>query len=89
QLTKTARVFRLKSLVMKLYRALLVLEVINRLLQRNPEKRIARLEVVLAEKEQEIEGIKAEIAFLSEKIRLKSLPAAELPAPQSPDRKAA
>lgn len=89
QLTKTARVFRLKSLVIKLYRALLVLEVINRILHRNPEKRIARLEVVLAEKEREIEGIKAEMAFLSEKIVLKSLQDAENPTQQSITRKAA
>lgn len=89
QLSKTARVFRLKSLVMKLYRALLVLEVINRVLQRNPEKRIARLEVVLAEREQEIEGIKAEMAFLTERMALKSLPAAENPTQQTITRKAA
>ncbi|WP_339729180.1 hypothetical protein [uncultured Gimesia sp.] len=89
QLTKTARVFRLKSLVIKLYRALLVLEVISRVLQRNPEKRIERLEVVLAEKEREIEGIKAEMAFLTEKIALKSLPATDSPAPLSTTRKAA
>ena len=89
QLTKTARVFRLKSLVMKLYRALLVLEVINRILHRNPEKRIARLEVVLAEKEREIEGIKAEMILLTEKLALKSLPETESPTQQSTARKAA
>jgi voltage-gated potassium channel len=89
QLSKTARVFRLKSLVMKLYRALLVLEVINRILQRNPEKRIARLEIVLAEKESEIEGIKAEIAFLSEKAALKALPADDNVTSQPANRKAA
>ncbi|MCH9655497.1 MAG: hypothetical protein K0U86_06110 [Planctomycetes bacterium] len=68
QLTKTARVFRIKSLVLKLYRALLLLEIVNRLLQRNPEKRIIRLETILLEKEKEITDIKEEIAFLSERI---------------------
>ncbi|WP_298869127.1 hypothetical protein [uncultured Gimesia sp.] len=67
-LLKTTRVFRLKSLVLKLYRALLILEIVNRLLQRNPEKRISRLEAILLEKEKEITDIKEEIAFLSERI---------------------
>ena len=82
QLTKTARVFRIKSLVLKLYRALLVLEVINRLLQRNPEKRIIRLEAILLEKEKEIADIKEEIAFLSERIPINSQPVSELPIQQ-------
>jgi len=72
QLTKTFRVFRIKSLVLKLYRAMLVLEVINRILQRNPEKRIIRLEATLLEKEKEITVIKEEIAFLAAKISTKS-----------------
>ncbi|QDT92026.1 hypothetical protein [Gimesia algae] len=77
-LLKSARVFRLKSLVMKLYRALLMLEVINRLLQRNPEKRITRLEAQLLEKEREINEIKTEIAMLSDRIALKSLSICEV-----------
>jgi hypothetical protein len=47
--------------------------VINRILHRNPEKRIARLEEMLIEKEHEIEAIKTEMALLSERIALKSL----------------
>jgi len=77
QFTKTARVFRIKSLVMKLYRALLVLEIINRLLQRNPEKRIAKLEQLLTEKEAEMAAIRSEIDLLSEKIAANSLIEAE------------
>ncbi|MCA9020241.1 hypothetical protein [Gimesia sp.] len=72
-LLRSARMFRLKSLVMKLYRALLMLDVINRLLQRNPEKRITRLESLLQEKEREIEEIKSEIAMLSDRININSL----------------
>lgn len=89
QVTKTARVFRLRSLVMKLYRALLVLEVVTRLLHRNPEKRIARLEVMLAEKEQEIQRIKDEMTLLEEKIALKALPDAETELTQPLHKKAA
>ncbi len=89
QLTKTARVFRIKSLVMKLYRALLVLEVVSRLLQRNPEKRITRLQELLQEKELEIAGIKKEIAFLSERISIKTLPVSEASEPQRNRKKAA
>jgi len=89
QLTKSARVFRIKSLVMKLYRALLVLEVVSRLLQRNPEKRIARLEVLLAEKEHEIDEIKSEISFLADRISMKTLPVAEIIIEPQNKRKAA
>tara|TARA_R110002111_G_scaffold258083_1_gene326871 strand:- start:118707 stop:119615 length:909 start_codon:yes stop_codon:yes gene_type:complete len=89
QLTKTARVFRIKSLVMKLYRALLVLEVVSRLLQRNPEKRITRLQELLQEKELEMAGIKKEIAFLSERISIKTLPVSETSEPQQNRKKAA
>ncbi|MFK7779223.1 MAG: hypothetical protein QM501_14050 [Gimesia sp.] len=78
QLTKTFRVFRIKSLALKLYRAMLVLEVIKRILQRNPEKRILRLEATLLEKEKEITVIKEEIVFLAEKISTKTWPAPEL-----------
>jgi len=88
-LTKSARVFRIKSLVMKLYRALLVLEVVSRLLQRNPEKRIARLEVLLAEKEHEIDEIKSEISFLADRISMKTLPVAEIIIEPQNKRKAA
>lgn len=73
QLARSARIFRLKSLVMKLYRALLILEIVNRFLHRNPEKRIARLEELLIEKEHEMEAIRAEMALLSERIALNSL----------------
>ncbi|WP_417392750.1 hypothetical protein [Gimesia sp.] len=76
-LLKSARMFRLKSLIMKLYRAALMLDVINRLLQRNPEKRIARLETLLMEKEREITAIRTEMALLSDKIKLKSLSVCE------------
>lgn len=76
-LLKTARAFRIKSLITKLYRALLVLEVVDRLLQRNPEKRIRRLETLLLEKEKEITEIKEEINFLSERILMNTLPTPE------------
>jgi hypothetical protein len=88
-LLKTVRVFRIKSLVLKLYRALLVLEVVNRLLQRNPEKRIMRLQELLQQKTQEIDGIENEIAFLSERISMKSLPVSEISESPKNQRKAA
>lgn len=74
QLTKSARIFRIKSLIMKLYRSLLVLEVINRFMQYKPEKRIARLESLLVEKEQEMEEIRKEITFLTAKCSNAPLP---------------
>lgn len=61
-LSKTVRIYRLRGLLMKLYRAALVLEVIERLLRPDPQKRLEQLRMALVEKESEIDRIRAEIS---------------------------
>jgi len=64
QLSRVARVYRLRGLSMRMFRGILVLGVIHRLLQGKPEKRLPRLREQLAEKEAEIERLRAEIVEL-------------------------
>lgn len=61
-LSKTARVYRMRGSLMRLYRALLLFEVLERVLRRTPEQRLARLQALLAEKEAEIADLKALVA---------------------------
>jgi hypothetical protein len=64
KLTRTARLFRLRGLVMRAWRALLILEIVDRLLHRDPHKRLDLLKSQLEEKQQEIEALREEIAQL-------------------------
>jgi len=64
QLARLVRVYRLRGLSMRIFRALLLLEVLNRLLPVAKEKRLARLRNSLAEKEHEIEHLRRQIATL-------------------------
>lgn len=84
QLTKTARMYRMRGVLMKLYRAVLLLDVIDRLLRGGPEQKLPRLRETLAEKEREIAELRQEITEL-EAIVGTVAPAAEAP----PIRKAA
>jgi len=61
QLGRTVRVFRLRGLLMRVYRGVLVLDVIDRLLRIKPERRLPRLEEALAEKQLEIDELRKEI----------------------------
>lgn len=63
-LAKTARAYRLRGLLMRTYRAFLVLEVIQRLLRPDPQKRLAQLREILAEKEAELEELRSEMRRL-------------------------
>lgn len=64
QLTKTTRVFRMRGALMRTYRAILVLDVIDRIVRGKPEIRLSRLQEALAEKELELEEIRKEIQEL-------------------------
>jgi voltage-gated potassium channel len=67
-LAKSARMFRLRGMLMRVYRALLMFEVIERLINRNPSKRIAKLQASVAEKEREIDLLRAEIHKLEQSV---------------------
>ena len=68
QLARTARLYRMRGLLLRAFRALLVLEVINRIIGADPEKRLARLEEQLAEREEECAELREKITLLMKQI---------------------
>jgi hypothetical protein len=63
-LTKMIRLYRLRGLAMRVFRAVLLLELLNRVLRVTPEKKLDRLREQLREKEKEAEALRCEIAAL-------------------------
>ena len=64
QLAKMGRIYRMRGLGLKLFRALLLFEVVNRVLRITPEKQLAKLEAQRDEHLEELEEMDAEIAEL-------------------------
>ena len=64
QLTKVGRMYRMRGLAIKVFRALLLFEVINRMLRISPERKLRRLQENLAEKMQEVDSIREQITAL-------------------------
>lgn len=64
QLTKMSRIYRMRGLVAKSIRALMVLEVMHRLFNVSPEKRIDKLNMKLADLEEEASEIRSQIKQL-------------------------
>ena len=67
QLTRTARVYRMRGLLLKAWHSLLLLDAIDRIVRGSPEARLTKLHTMLAEKEQELQQIRDEIRRLQEK----------------------
>jgi len=72
KLGRTARVFRLRGLAMRAWRAVLILEIVDRLMHRDPVKRLKMMEDQLAEKEAESTILRNEIALLKIAIETKA-----------------
>lgn len=64
QVAKMVRAYRLRGVAMRGFRALLVLELLHRLLRSTPERRIGKLEKLRAEKLRELEDIDEQIENL-------------------------
>lgn len=64
QLARTLRVFRLRGTAMRLWRAILLLEVIDRVIGGAPEKRLAKLRDQLEIKQREVADLQDEVARL-------------------------
>ena len=64
QLAKMGRIYRMRGLGMKLFRALLLFEVVNRVLRITPEKQLSKLETLREEHLEELDEMDAEIAEL-------------------------
>lgn len=69
QLSRLGRVYRLRALVMKLWRAFLVLGLVQRLTGQTPEKRLRRLRELLAAKLDEVKELEQEIAQLEAQVQ--------------------
>jgi voltage-gated potassium channel len=63
-LARLSRVYRLRGLSMRFFRAILLLGFVNRLIPVKRETRLARLRVELAEKEHELAELRRQIALL-------------------------
>jgi hypothetical protein len=63
-LTKMIRLYRLRGLAMRVFRAVLLFELLNRVLRVTPEKKLHRLREQLREKEKEAESLRHEITAL-------------------------
>ncbi len=68
RLSRTARAFRMRGLALRVWRALLLLEVVDRLIHRDLDKKLAKLESQLLEKEAEVEQLRELIEQLRRKI---------------------
>jgi hypothetical protein len=64
QLASLGRIYRLRGLLLKLWRAILLLEVLHRLIGNRKEKRLERLRELLTAKLDEVADLKQEIAQL-------------------------
>lgn len=66
KLSKMGRVFRMRGLLMKTLRALMLFEVINRLLRVTPEKKLAKLKATYKDRLEDLEELKSEIDELEQ-----------------------
>ena len=70
QLSRVVRVYRLRGVAMRAFRALMLLEVVHRLMRTKPEDRLRRLEGQYAEKQQELVELEEEIQELAARFSL-------------------
>lgn len=64
QVSRLTRVYRLRGVALRGWRALVLLEVVQRLLHSSPEKRIRQLEEICIEKERELKYLREQIQHL-------------------------
>lgn len=64
QLANTSRAYRLRGLLMKTWRALLVISVVQRVVEGTPERRLEKLRETCRERELELADLRAQIAEL-------------------------
>lgn len=74
RLTETARIYRMKGVSMRAWKALLVLDIVKRLLQGGPAQRLAKLEKLIEQKETELAALRSEQAFLQHQIAPATVP---------------
>jgi hypothetical protein len=83
RLGRMSRLYRLRGLAIRAFRALLLLDVITRLIGRSPQKQLCKLLVILAEKEAEVADLRKEIARLETMIAIQAKEAASPAVPET------
>ncbi|TWT33080.1 hypothetical protein [Blastopirellula retiformator] len=76
QVTKASRIYRLRGLALRFWRGIIALDMLSRLMQLDDDRRIEMLEELVAEKEEELEKIREQIAELETRVESKSKVAA-------------
>jgi len=77
QLAKMGRVYRMRGLGMKLLKALLLFEIVSRVLRITPEKKLQKLNQLRDECLEELDEVEADILELEKMLRYSSLIAAK------------
>ena len=72
QLSRTAKIYRMRGLAMRTWRAVVTLDVIDMLLRRDPTYRIDKLESQIIEKQLEIEHLEHELEQVRQKVALRA-----------------
>lgn len=70
QLTRTAKIYRMRGLALRMWRAIVALEVIDALLRRDPEQKMEKLKIRIEEKQEEIDHLRQELARIKAKTLL-------------------
>jgi uncharacterized coiled-coil protein SlyX len=68
QVTKVGRAYRLRGLSSRMFRGVLVMDLVQRFIERDPHKQLEKLREQLAERESEIEQLRATIERLETKV---------------------
>lgn len=72
QVTKATRIYRLRGLALRVWRGIVALDMLSRLMRLDPQRRIDLLEELVSEKEDEIKKIRQQISALRTRLDLKS-----------------
>ena len=70
QVSRLTRLYRARGLALRAFRALVLLEFVQRVIHFTPQRRLRTLRELLEEREEEVEELRAEIRQLEEKIDL-------------------
>ncbi len=72
QVAKMTRVYRMRGLLMKTMRALMLLEVVHRLLGGNPERKLAQMKLQYQEQMEDLQELKTEIDLIESQLQAES-----------------
>ena len=68
RLQHMTRVFRLRGLAMRMFRAVLLLDIVGRIIKISPERRLRALDEMLAEKQEEMDEIRTEMRAIQRQL---------------------